>query len=71
VLSLKKGGMEERAFLDSVREGAALPEYDLFIDYIEMVVQLGYVVLWSTIWPLAGGELPTLVFLFNLHHLTH
>lgn len=52
----EKGGMEERAFLDSVREEAALPEYDLFVDYNEMVVQFGYVVLWSTIWPLAGGE---------------
>jgi hypothetical protein len=47
--------MEERAFLDSVREEAALPEYDLFVDYSEMVVQFGYVVLWSTIWPLAGA----------------
>jgi hypothetical protein len=52
----EKGGMEERVFLDSVREAAALPEYDLFVDYNEMVVQFGYVVLWSTIWPLAGGE---------------
>jgi len=50
----EKGGMEERVFLDSVREEAALPEYDLFGDYSEMVVQFGYVVLWSTIWPLAG-----------------
>ena len=52
----EKGGMEERAFLDSVREEAALPEYDLFVDYSEMVVQFGYVVLWSTIWPLTGGK---------------
>ncbi|KAF8159945.1 calcium-activated chloride channel-domain-containing protein [Crassisporium funariophilum] len=51
----ERGGMEERAFLDSVREEAALPEYDLFVDYSEMVVQFGYVVLWSTIWPLAGA----------------
>jgi len=51
----EKGGMEERAFLDRVREEAALPEYDLFVDYSEMVVQFGYVVLWSTIWPLAGA----------------
>lgn len=51
----ERGGMAERAFLDGVREEAALPEYDLFVDYSEMVVQFGYVVLWSTIWPLAGG----------------
>jgi anoctamin-10 len=52
----EKSEMEERAFLDSVREEAALPEYDIFVDYNEMVVQFGYVVLWSSIWPLAGGE---------------
>ena len=60
----EKGGMEERAFLDSVREEAALPEYDLFVDYNEMVVQFGYVVLWSTIWPLAGGEPSFFFFVF-------
>ena len=52
----ERGGIEERVFLDRVRAEAALPEYDLFVDYNEMVVQFGYVVLWSTIWPLAGGE---------------
>ena len=65
----EKGGMEERAFLDRVREEAALPEYDLFVDYSEMVVQFGYVVLWSTIWPLAGGK-PGFSFMFfcsNFH----
>lgn len=51
----EKGGMEERMFLDKVREEVTLPEYDLFADYSEMVVQFGYVALWSTIWPLAGG----------------
>jgi len=52
----EKGGLEERVFLDKVRDEAALPEYDLFVDYNEMVVQFGYVVLWSSVWPLAGGE---------------
>lgn len=52
----ERGGMEERVFLDKVREEVSLPEYDLFADYSEMVIQFGYVVLWSTIWPLAGGE---------------
>lgn len=47
--------LAEHAFLDKVREEAALPEYDLFVDYSEMVVQFGYVVLWSTIWPLAAS----------------
>ncbi|EMD39002.1 hypothetical protein CERSUDRAFT_81791 [Gelatoporia subvermispora B] len=44
---------EEREFLERVRREVALPEYDLFEDYSEMVTQLGYVALWSTIWPLA------------------
>ncbi|EIN09636.1 DUF590-domain-containing protein [Punctularia strigosozonata HHB-11173 SS5] len=46
-------GKEERALLERVRSEVALPEYELFGDYSEMVTQFGYVVLWSTIWPLA------------------
>ncbi|KAJ3566882.1 hypothetical protein NP233_g6723 [Leucocoprinus birnbaumii] len=41
------------AYMNKVREEVALPEYDVFVDYSEMVIQFGYVVLWSTIWPLA------------------
>ncbi|KAF8631726.1 hypothetical protein AX15_002231 [Amanita polypyramis BW_CC] len=52
----ERGGMEEREFLDRVRAEAALPEYDLFVDYSEMATQFGYVAVWSTIWPLASGE---------------
>jgi len=46
-------GREEREFLERVRSEVALPEYDVFSDYSEMVTQFGYVALWSTIWPLA------------------
>ncbi|KAJ7654605.1 calcium-activated chloride channel-domain-containing protein [Mycena polygramma] len=49
----EKGGAEEREFLETVRKEVALPEYELFGDYSEMVTQFGYVALWSTIWPLA------------------
>ena len=59
----ERGGMAERQFLDRVREEAALPEYDLFVDYSEMVIQFGYVVLWSTIWPLAGGTLGFFIYI--------
>jgi len=52
----ERGGLEERVFLDKVRSEAELPVYDLFVDYNEMVVQFGYVVVWSSIWPLAGGS---------------
>ncbi|KAI0793794.1 DUF590-domain-containing protein [Fomes fomentarius] len=44
---------EEREFMDGVKKEVALPAYDLFADYSEMVTQFGYVSLWSTIWPLA------------------
>ncbi|KAG5652528.1 hypothetical protein H0H81_004685 [Sphagnurus paluster] len=49
----EKGGLEEREYLDRVRSEVALPDYDVFEDYGEMVTQFGYVALWSTIWPLA------------------
>ncbi|TFK66243.1 DUF590-domain-containing protein [Pluteus cervinus] len=61
----EKGGLEEREFLDRVRAEAALPEYDLFTDYSEMVVQFGYVVLWSGIWCLA----PVMALLNNVLEL--
>ncbi|KAF8994055.1 calcium-activated chloride channel-domain-containing protein [Cyathus striatus] len=51
----ERGGEVERVFLEKVREEIALPEYNLFADYSEMVIQFGYVVLWSGIWPLAGA----------------
>lgn len=44
---------EEREFLETVRSEVALPDYDIFDDYSEMVTQFGVVALWSTIWPLA------------------
>ncbi|KAF5362451.1 hypothetical protein D9756_002731 [Leucocoprinus leucothites] len=72
----EKGGLEERMFLEKVREEVALPEYNLFEDYNEMVIQFGYVVLWATIWPLAGVmalinnvfELQSDAFKLTVHH---
>jgi len=47
---------EERELLVRIRKEVALGrEYDVFEDYVEMVTQFGYVVIWSTIWPLAPG----------------
>ena len=57
-LSAITGGerKEERELLVRIRKEVALGrEYDVFEDYIEMVTQFGYVVIWSTIWPLAPG----------------
>ncbi|KAL1748206.1 calcium-activated chloride channel-domain-containing protein [Schizophyllum fasciatum] len=70
------GAGEEREFLDLVRKQAALPEYDLFTDYSEMATQFGYVVMWSTIWPLAPVmacinnffELRSDAFKMTVHH---
>ncbi|KAG8860323.1 hypothetical protein FRB96_003972 [Tulasnella sp. 330] len=44
---------EENEFVADVRSQVALPDYDVFGDYSEMVTQFGYVVLWSTCWFLA------------------
>jgi anoctamin-10 len=61
----EKGGNEERKFLEQVRKEAALPEPDLFLEYQEMVTQFGYVVLWSTIWPLAPGKITSVLLSLN------
>lgn len=52
---------DEKEFMEQVRRQVSLPEYTVFADYAEMVTQFGYVVLWSTIWPLA----PAMAFLNN------
>jgi len=43
---------DEKAYLERVREESELPEYDIYAEYAEMVVQYGYVALWSIIWPI-------------------
>ncbi|KAI0393845.1 DUF590-domain-containing protein [Xylariaceae sp. FL0594] len=43
---------EDAAFLQRVRDEAKLAQYDVAVDYREMVVQFGYLSLFSTIWPL-------------------
>ncbi|KAI1810617.1 DUF590-domain-containing protein [Poronia punctata] len=43
---------EEKAFLERVRDEAKLDVYDVAVDYREMVVQFGYLSLFSAIWPL-------------------
>ncbi|KAJ3774182.1 calcium-activated chloride channel-domain-containing protein [Lentinula raphanica] len=60
-----KGGQAENDLLEQARAEAALPEYDIFGDYSEMVIQFGYVALWSTIWPLA----PVMALLNNVLEL--
>lgn len=45
---------EEKEFLSRVRAQAELGEYDVASDLREMVVQFGYLALFSAVWPLAG-----------------
>ncbi|RFU33654.1 hypothetical protein B7463_g2703, partial [Scytalidium lignicola] len=45
---------EEKEFLSRVRAQAELGEYDVAADLREMVVQFGYLSLFSAVWPLAG-----------------
>lgn len=45
---------EEVEFLERAREEAELDEYDVTIDYREMVMQFGYLSLFSAIWPLTA-----------------
>ncbi|KAK7204012.1 calcium-activated chloride channel-domain-containing protein [Myxozyma melibiosi] len=43
----------ESAFLGRVRAEVEFPEYEVDEDYREMIVQFGYLSLFSTVWPLA------------------
>jgi hypothetical protein len=51
---------DEIGFLKKVRNEAELPEYDVTNDLREMVIQFGYLSLFSTVWPLVPVS-----FLFN------
>ncbi|ESK85554.1 hypothetical protein Moror_10042 [Moniliophthora roreri MCA 2997] len=52
----------EKALLSKTLHELSLPPYDVFSDYSEMIIQFGYVALWSTIWPLA----PVMALLNNI-----
>ncbi|KAJ9148907.1 Plasma membrane channel protein [Pleurostoma richardsiae] len=52
--ALPKDPEEEAAFLARVRNEAELDEYDVTVDYREMVVQFGYLSLFSVIFPLTA-----------------
>ncbi|KAG5518564.1 hypothetical protein PMAC_002960 [Pneumocystis sp. 'macacae'] len=43
---------EENEFLSKVRREAELPEFSLLNNYLELVMQFGYISLFSIVWPL-------------------
>ncbi|KAK3318408.1 calcium-activated chloride channel-domain-containing protein [Apodospora peruviana] len=51
---VKKDVEEEADFLARVRNEAELDEYDVTVDYREMVIQFGYLALFSVVWPLTA-----------------
>lgn len=55
----------EDDILTHIEEELEKPAYDTFGDYAEMSTQFGYIVLWSTIWPLA----PVMGFVNNFFEL--
>lgn len=55
MVDVGEDSIEEREFLGRMREESALPEYSLFGDYVEMMIQFGYVALFSAIWPVASA----------------
>ncbi|ORE01372.1 DUF590-domain-containing protein [Rhizopus microsporus var. microsporus] len=45
---------EEVKFMEKVYNEVSMLEYDIYIDYAEMVIQFGYVSMFSTVWPLTA-----------------
>ncbi|KAI8146256.1 calcium-activated chloride channel-domain-containing protein [Fennellomyces sp. T-0311] len=41
-------------FMKKVYKEVDLPEYNIYTDYVEMVIQFGYVSMFSTVWPLTS-----------------
>ncbi|KAI8637071.1 calcium-activated chloride channel-domain-containing protein [Parasitella parasitica] len=45
---------EEEKFMNKVYKEVDMEEYAIYTDYVEMVIQFGYVSMFSTVWPLTA-----------------
>ncbi|CEP11819.1 hypothetical protein [Parasitella parasitica] len=45
---------EDEKFMKKVYKEVAMEEYAIYTDYVEMVIQFGYVSMFSTVWPLTA-----------------
>jgi anoctamin-10 len=45
---------EEAKFMEKIYKEVELDEYNIYTDYVEMVIQFGYVSMFSTVWPLTA-----------------
>ncbi|KAI9485131.1 calcium-activated chloride channel-domain-containing protein [Zychaea mexicana] len=48
-----KGDLQAK-FMKKVYHEVDLPEYNIYTDFVEMVIQFGYVSMFSTVWPLTA-----------------
>jgi anoctamin-10 len=53
----RSGTQDEKLLVRIQEEVSTRLDYDIFDDYCEMVTQFGYIAIWSSIWPLAPGEI--------------
>lgn len=52
---------EEDKYIERLRDEVGLAEHDLYDDYAELLVQFGYVAVWSIVWPLAPGTVSCII----------
>ncbi|KAI8987519.1 calcium-activated chloride channel-domain-containing protein [Mycotypha africana] len=45
---------EEHEFIERVKQEVALKDYDIFLEYVEIVIQFGYVSMFSSVFPLTA-----------------
>ncbi|KAI9322344.1 calcium-activated chloride channel-domain-containing protein [Dichotomocladium elegans] len=54
VRSNTSGNEPDSKFMEKIYKEVDLPEYNIYTDYVEMVIQYGYVSMFSSVWPLTA-----------------